>query len=64
MIKNKISFNNKIYMIGFGSVGHVLLNLIIKVIDVDPKKIYIIDSRDISNEVEYFTKMAISYSLC
>jgi homospermidine synthase len=59
MIKNKVSFNNKIYVIGFGSVGRVLLNLIIKVIDVDPKKIYIIDSRDISNEAEYFTKMGV-----
>ena len=60
MTENKIEMKNKIYLIGFGSVGKVILYLIIKTIKIDPKLITIIDSRDILKELKIFSKIGLN----
>ena len=61
MTKNKKEMNNnKIYLIGFGPIGRLLLYLIIKTIKIDPKNILIVDMRDVSVEAKFFTKMGVN----
>lgn len=60
MTKNKVEFgNNKFYMIGCGSVGRILLEIILSTIKVKPSNVYIIDSRDCSLEVKHFTDLGV-----
>lgn len=48
LLNNKINFNNKIYIIGFGAIGNALLWLILKLFNIDDYNIIIIEKDDIS----------------
>lgn len=52
MLNQKIIFNNKIYFIGFGSVGRPLFWILLKILIIDIKNITIIDERDITTELK------------
>ena len=51
LFNNKIKFNNKIYIIGFGAVGRPLLWLLLKMLDINSLNITIIDEKNILNDV-------------
>jgi homospermidine synthase len=51
ILNKKIIFNNKIYFIGFGSVGRPLFWILLKMLVIDIKNITIIDERDINMEL-------------
>ena len=52
LFDNKIKFDNKIYIIGFGAVGRPLLWLLLKMLDINPLNITIIDEKNILNDVK------------
>ena len=47
--KQKNKFNNNIYLIGYGCVGKVLLVMILRMCNIDPKNIIVIDKNNLSN---------------
>ena len=56
MTENKVKFNGKVFLLGFGGIGRPLLYQLMKTTDIKPENILIVDMRDISKEAEYFTK--------
>jgi homospermidine synthase len=52
LFSNKIAFNNKIYIIGMGAIGIPLLWLLLKILDISPLNITVIDERDIYDEIK------------
>lgn len=58
---NKIDFiGNSLYLLGFGGQGRTFLYLFMKRVLCNPKNIIIIDSRNISLEAEYFSKLGVN----
>ena len=53
----RIKFDHKLYLIGFGGEGRPFLYLFFKRVDIDPKNIIIIDLRDVSKEAEYWSSL-------
>ena len=51
LFNNKIKFNNKIYLIGFGAVGRPLLWLLLKMLDINSLNITIIDEKNILDDI-------------
>ena len=51
ILNKKIIFNNKIYFIGFGSIGRPLFWILLKMFVIDIHNITIIDERDINMEL-------------
>ena len=49
LINNKINFSNKIYIIGFGAIGNALLWLILKLFNIKPENITIIEKNSKAN---------------
>jgi homospermidine synthase len=52
ILNKKIIFNNKIYFIGFGSIGRPLFWILLKMFIIDIKNITIIDEREINIELD------------
>ena len=59
LINNKLEFNNKLYIIGFGGEGRPFLYLFYNRVKIDPKNITIIDMRDISKEAEKWISLGV-----
>lgn len=57
LLHNKIKFNNKIFLIGFGAIGKVLLFFIINFIQIDPTNITIIDEKDFISDLAKISKL-------
>jgi homospermidine synthase len=56
MTENKVKFNGKVYLLGFGGIGRPLLYQFMQTTEVKPENILIVDVRDVSKEAKYFTK--------
>jgi homospermidine synthase len=56
MTENKVKFNGKVFLLGFGGIGRPLLYQLMQTTDIKPENILIVDMRDVSKEAEYFTK--------
>ncbi len=50
LCENKRFFSNKIFLIGFGSIGRPLLWVLFKIMDINPSNVTIIEERDITEE--------------
>jgi len=51
LFKNKIKFNNKLYIIGMGAIGKPLLWLITKIFDMNFNNLIIIEERNIYDDI-------------
>lgn len=61
LLKNQFSFNNKILIIGCGSIGASLLYLIINFIKIDPKLITIIDKDILKlDKIQKFVNLGVN----
>lgn len=61
LTQNKVNFNNnKIYIIGFGSVGKILIEMILNTVEINPSNIYLVDMRDCSLEAKYYISKGIN----
>ena len=58
---NSYEFNNKIYMIGYGSVGRPLLYMLLKILKIQPENITVIDKMDKINEIYEFMKLGVKF---
>lgn len=57
---NMVSFNNKIVILGYGSIGTALLPLLLKIIKIDPKNITVIDqNNDRFKNIILFANMGV-----
>jgi homospermidine synthase len=56
-----IEYNNKIYLIGYGSVGRPLLFMILKIIKINPQNILVIDKEDKKSELKIFLDMGVRF---
>jgi homospermidine synthase len=52
LFNNKRKFNNKIYIFGMGAIGIPLLWLLLKILDINPQNIIVIEERDILDEIK------------
>lgn len=59
----KIPFKGKILMIGFGSVGHCTMPLLIKHIEMPLDRIAVVDGDDHTAEVARFRQMGVKYEV-
>ena len=59
LCENKREFINKIYLVGFGSVGRPLLWVLFKILEINPNNVTIIDERDITEEFKKLFKFNI-----
>lgn len=50
MTENKVKFDGKIYLLGFGGVGRPLLYQLMQTTAVKPENVLIVDMRDVSKE--------------
>ena len=57
LLHNKIKFNNKMFLIGFGAIGKVLLFFIINFIQIDSTNITIIDEKDFIADLAKISKL-------
>ena len=56
-----IKFNNNILIIGYGAVSRCTLPILLKHLDIDRKKITIVDFEDKSKELKPFTETGIKF---
>ncbi|GIK98887.1 MAG: homospermidine synthase [Alphaproteobacteria bacterium] len=59
----KIPFKGKILMIGFGSVGHCTMPLLLKHIDMPLDRIAVVDGDDHSAEIARYREMGVKYEV-
>ena len=59
----KIPFKGKILMIGFGSVGHCAMPLLVKHIDMPADRIAVVDGDDHSAEMAPYRKLGVTYEV-
>jgi len=57
LLNNKIKFNNKMFLIGFGAIGKVLLYFILNFINIDSTNITIIDEKDFITDLTKISKL-------
>ena len=59
---NSESFNNKILILGCGAIGTVLLPILLKIINVDPKNIIIIDKNLLrKNKINKYIELGVTF---
>ena len=59
----KIPFKGKILMIGFGSVGHCTMPLLVKHIDMPLDRIAVVDGDDHTAEIARYRQMGVKYEV-
>ena len=58
---NSYEYNNKIYLIGYGSVGRPLLFMLLKILKINPQNILVIDKMDKTKELDFFLKLGVKF---
>ncbi len=59
----KVPFNGRILMIGFGSVGHCTMPLLVRHFDMPLDRITVVDADDHSAEIAPYRKLGVNYVL-
>src|SRR5690606_37551090 len=63
MMAKKVPFNGRILMIGFGSVGHCTMPLLLRHFDMPADRITVVDADDHRAAIEPYRKQGVRYVL-
>ncbi len=55
------NFNNNIYLFGYGAIGRPLLYMLLKIININPRNIIVIDKHDKLDEMKIFTSIGVNF---
>lgn len=55
------NYNGKVYLFGFGAIGHPILYMFLKIVTIDPSNITVIDKMDKHDENKYFRKKGVKF---